>query len=108
MKGGDAPPTPLPQGARRWSRSQLRKNARREHPHINTSDGNYPSSRFPHDSDSEGGANTDPCEHDAEERQRTSSDELLECSAVLAELKAAKGLDLVRCVVGAGGKLRYV
>ena len=39
---------------------------------------------------------------------RTSSDELLECSAVLAELKAAKGLDLVRCVVGAGGKLRYV
>ena len=25
-----------------------------------------------------------------------------------AELKAAKGLDLVRCVVGAGGKLRYV
>ena len=40
---------------------------------------------------------------------RTSADELLEASAVLAELKAAKGLDVVRCVCEAGGKkLRYV
>ena len=39
-----------------------------------------------------------PFDEDADTRRRRLN----------AELKAAKGLDLVRCVVGAGGKLRYV